>query len=38
MHALVALVVPDSALAEASVEVLVIRGGKDQIRALMMSI
>jgi hypothetical protein len=38
MHALVAWVVPDNAFAEASAEVLVIPGGKDQVRALMMSI
>ena len=38
MHALVAQVAPDNAYTEASAEVLVIPGGKDQIRALMMSI
>ena len=37
MHTLVVQVAPDNAFAEASAEVLVIPGDKDQIRALMMS-
>ena len=38
LHALVAVAAPDNAFAEALVEVSVIPGVKDQIRARMMSI